>query len=192
MSSVHRRVSSYLSQQVFHSNEKFRCSASIGTLRQYPAAICCGKVRVTSRSYSLFVELTGVPFIQARLNCVPSFSSLPVCMIIAKSTSLVPECSASPDIRAWCNAAAALVAQVSINCFKVCHSVQAFGLFQAWDTVTSAYQSISTCRLHAKAHWASIVRRGNSKRSGYTTGSPLSTRSSPPATPICRDANLSA
>ena len=30
----------------------------------------------------------------------------------------------------------------------------------------------------------------NSKRSGYSTDSPISTRSSPPATPICRDAHL--
>ena len=95
---------------------------------------------MTSRSYS-FVELTSVPFVQARLNCVPSFSSLPVCMIIAKTTSLVPECSASPDNTAWCNASAALAAQVGINCFKVCRVVQAFGLFQAWDTVTRAYQA---------------------------------------------------
>ena len=100
--------------KLFRSNEKFRSSADFGTLRHYPAAICCGKARVTSRSYSFFVELTGVHFFRARLNRVSVFSSLPVSTIIAKTTSLVSECSASPGITAWCNASAALSAQVGI------------------------------------------------------------------------------
>ena len=66
---------------------------------------------------------------------------------IAKTTSLVPECSASPGITAWCNASAALAAQVGIKSFKVCHSVQAFGLFQARDAG----------RAHIKAYPSAVL-----------------------------------
>ena len=46
--------------KLFRSNEKFRSSAYLSTLRQYPAAVCCGTLKVTFRSYSLFVELASV------------------------------------------------------------------------------------------------------------------------------------
>ena len=106
--------------ELFRSNENFQSRAISSTLQRCTASIChdgCG-------SYSFFVKSTRVPFFEARLNRVSISSSPPVSMMsmfIAKTTSLVSECSASPGITAWCNASAALSAQVGINSFEVRH-----------------------------------------------------------------------